>query len=46
MLAQTEDEDEHEDDARDPPWGVGPVRPVRTRMNIGRNACFGPVRYR
>ena len=28
-----------------PPLGAGPVRPVRTRMNIDRNACPLPVRY-
>jgi len=28
------------------PLGAGAVRPVRTRMNIDRNACSGPVRYR
>ena len=29
-----------------PPWGAGPVRPVRTRMNIDRNAGPEPVMYR
>src|SRR2546423_14509815 len=29
---------------RDPPRGAGAVRPVRTRMNIGPNACSRPVR--
>ena len=29
-----------------PPRGAGPVRVVRTRVNIGRNAGFGLVRYR
>jgi len=46
---QFEDEDENEEEASAPPsplWGAGPVRPVRTRMNIDRNACPEPVMYR
>lgn len=38
-------ENDEEDDREEPPGGAGALRPVRIRMNIGRNACPRPVNY-